>query len=98
MVRPTKNGSGLSQRDIVMELRTEMREVRSDLTYLRGQMDVLISQKHDSRIEDLEKWRFRADGRMDIIAKGVPFMAAVVGLISALAVLFGSTLLSSPGV
>ena len=86
---------GLTQRELMMEMRDEQRKMQRDLTYLRGQMDVLSSQKHDSRIEDLEKWRHRADGRMDLLSKGVPFISGLVGIASAFVVFIGFALVGS---
>ena len=73
--------AAITQKEMLLELRDDVRDGRKDITYLRGQMDVLLSQKHDARIEELERWRYKADGRMDLVVRGVPLVSATVSIL-----------------
>ena len=79
--------SVMTQKELLLELRRDVRKMASVL-------DVMAAQDLHSRTTELERWRQRADGRMDTIVRGVPFLGGVIGLISAaLAVLATVTLI-----
>ena len=79
--------SVMTQKELLLELRHDVRRMASVL-------DVIAAQDLHSRTTELERWRQRADGRMDTLVKGVPFLGGVVGLVSAgLAVLATLTLI-----
>lgn len=78
--------SVMTQKELLLELRRDVRAMAKTL-------DIMAAQELHTRVSDLEKWRQRADGRIDTIVRGVPFLSGVIGLVSAaLAVLAVITL------
>lgn len=57
------NGHGLTQRELILELREDVKEVKRS-------------------VDGLESWKDRVDGRMDLMVRGVPILAAIVAIVS----------------
>jgi hypothetical protein len=68
---------GLTVKDLLLE-------VRSDVKAMSAQLAVLGSQDLDNRVNRLEQWRDRADGRMSILTAGVAIIGGCLGILTAI--------------
>ena len=87
--RPTHDESVMTQKELLLELRRDVRKMASVL-------DVMAAQDLHSRTTELERWRQRADGRMDTIVRGVPFLGGIIGLITASLTVLATITLITP--
>jgi hypothetical protein len=62
-------------------------EVRADVKAMSRNVDVLVSQQLDSRLNQLETWRDRVDGRVSVIQIGLASLGAAVAVLVGLATL-----------
>ena len=68
----------MTTKDLLLEMRLDVKEVRRVAT-------ILESQHLDDRLNDVEKWQSKVDGRMSMITAGVPVISGIVAVLSALA-------------
>ena len=81
------NATGLTAKDVLLEVRTDVKAMTRDLA-------VLTSQNLGPRMDSLEDWRQRVDGRMTMLVILVSVIGTVLGI--AIAIVTLSQLLGRP--
>lgn len=56
-------------------------EVRDDIKLMGRQLAVLVSQNLDGRVNSLEAWKDRVDGRMSLLTAGVVFLGGLATIL-----------------
>lgn len=83
----TESAGGMSNKELLLEVRT-------DVKALNTKVDILAAQDLHRRLSKVEDWQLKADGRMDTIMKGVPFLSSVIALLMTLATAGGFLLIT----
>ena len=60
-----------------MSLKELMLEMRGDVKHNSHQLDILVSQNLPPRVEVVEDWQTKADGRLDVVARAFKVFAAI---------------------
>jgi len=81
------NATGLTAKDVLLEVRTDVKAMTRDLA-------VLTSQNLDQRVNAIESWKDRIDGRVTMLLVLVSVVGTVLGI--AVAVVTLSQLLGRP--
>lgn len=74
------NATGLTAKDVLLEVRTDVKAMSRDLA-------VLTSQNLDVRVNAMESWRDRVDGRVGALTVAVTVIGAILGIAVAIVTL-----------
>lgn len=71
-------------KEILMEVRADIKDLARTVSDLSNSVSIMNSQNLDNRVNDLERWRDRADGRLSLLTVGVSFIGATMGIVGAI--------------
>lgn len=75
------SATGLTAKELLLEVRSDVKQISRDVT-------VLTSQDLDSRVNALESWADRVNGRVNALIVLVSIAGGVLSIVLALRVLF----------
>jgi hypothetical protein len=82
MPEPTKPPEGMTTHDLLLEVRRDVKSNVRRLEDINGKVDIIISQNLDHRLNDIERWRHRVDGRVSVLTVGIGFVGVGVAVLN----------------
>lgn len=81
------SGTGLTTKEVLLEVRSDVKQVARDVGDLRSEVTVLTSQNLDQRVNALEGWADRINGRVNALMVVVTVGGGIIGATLALVTL-----------
>lgn len=67
------SATGLTAKEVLLEVRTDVKQISRDVA-------ILTSQNLDQRVNAIESWQDRVNGRISLLTAGVLFLGGLFGL------------------
>lgn len=67
------SATGLTAKEVLLEVRTDVKQISRDVA-------ILTSQNLDQRVNAIESWQDRVNGRISLLTAGVLFLGGLLGL------------------
>ncbi len=77
-----RDPNGMSTHELVLEMRGDVKSNMRRLAALNGKVDTLVGQDLDHRLDDVESWTDKVDGRMSVLTIAVASVGGVLALVN----------------
>ena len=70
----------LTTKEVLLEVRQDMKDTRVEVASVASSMSILMSQDLNGRLDKIESWKDKVDGRVNILIVLVTVVGTLLGM------------------